>query len=70
MSLDMEYPRLGLIRVDSFDAALLELRASMGTFLISVTPAQILQPSPPSGVPTMRQCQEHHAQSSQAIVTT
>jgi len=27
--LDMEYPRLGLIRVDSFDTALLELRASM-----------------------------------------
>ncbi len=27
--LDMEYPRLGLIRVDSFDQALVELRSSM-----------------------------------------
>lgn len=27
--LDIEYPRLGLIRIDSFDQALIELRASM-----------------------------------------
>jgi hypothetical protein len=27
--LDIEYPRLGLIRVDAFDQALVELRASM-----------------------------------------
>ena len=27
--LDIEYPRLGLIRVDAFDQALMELRASM-----------------------------------------
>jgi hypothetical protein len=27
--LDLEYPRLGLIRVDQFDQALVELRASM-----------------------------------------
>ena len=27
--LDMEYPRLGLIRVDAFDQALVELRESM-----------------------------------------
>lgn len=27
--LDMEYPRLGLIRVDSFDQTLADLRASM-----------------------------------------
>lgn len=29
MILDLEYPRLGLIRVDSFDQALIELRVSM-----------------------------------------
>jgi hypothetical protein len=28
--LDLDYPRVGLIRVDSFDEALIELRASMG----------------------------------------
>ena len=28
--LDVEYPRLGLIRVDAFDQALVELRESMG----------------------------------------
>ena len=27
--LDMEYPRLGLIRVDAFDQALVEFRQSM-----------------------------------------
>lgn len=27
--LDLEFPRLGLIRVDAFDQALVELRASM-----------------------------------------
>jgi hypothetical protein len=27
--LDIEYPRLGLIRVDAFDQALIELRESM-----------------------------------------
>ena len=27
--LDIEYPRLGLIRVDAFDQALVDLRASM-----------------------------------------
>ena len=27
--LDIEFPRLGLIRVDAFDQALVELRASM-----------------------------------------
>jgi hypothetical protein len=27
--LDLEYPRLGLIRVDAFDQALVDLRASM-----------------------------------------
>jgi hypothetical protein len=27
--LDIEYPRLGLIRIDAFDQALIELRASM-----------------------------------------
>jgi hypothetical protein len=27
--LDIEYPRLGLIRVDAFDRALIELRQSM-----------------------------------------
>jgi len=27
--IDLEYPRVGLIRVDSFDLALVELRASM-----------------------------------------
>ena len=27
--LDIEYPRLGLIRVDAFDQALVELRQSM-----------------------------------------
>ncbi|MBN1853783.1 MAG: hypothetical protein JW829_13710 [Pirellulales bacterium] len=27
--LDIEYPRLGLVRIDSFDQALVELRASM-----------------------------------------
>ncbi len=27
--IDLEYPRLGLIRVDSFDQALVELRAKM-----------------------------------------
>jgi hypothetical protein len=27
--IDIEYPRLGLIRVDAFDQALLELRESM-----------------------------------------
>jgi hypothetical protein len=27
--LDLEYPRLGLIRVDAFDQALVELRESM-----------------------------------------
>jgi len=26
---DLEYPRLGLIRVDSFDQALVEVRATM-----------------------------------------
>lgn len=29
ITLDMEYPRLGLIRVDAFDSLLVELRASM-----------------------------------------
>jgi len=28
--LDFEYPRLGLIRIDDFDALLVQLRASMG----------------------------------------
>jgi len=28
--LDIEYPRLGLIRVDAFDQALVDLRESMG----------------------------------------
>jgi len=28
--LDVEYPRLGLIRVDAFDQALVERRESMG----------------------------------------
>jgi hypothetical protein len=27
--LDLEYPRLGLVRIDSFDRALVELRATM-----------------------------------------
>ena len=27
--LDIEYPRLGLVRIESFDLALIELRASM-----------------------------------------
>lgn len=27
--LDIEYPRLGIIRIDSFDQAMIELRASM-----------------------------------------
>ena len=27
--IDLEFPRLGLIRVDTFDRALVELRASM-----------------------------------------
>jgi hypothetical protein len=27
--LDIEYPRLGLIRIDAFDQSLIELRASM-----------------------------------------
>jgi len=27
--IDLEFPRLGLIRVDTFDQALVELRASM-----------------------------------------
>ena len=27
--LDIEYPRLGLVRIDSFDQALIELRSSM-----------------------------------------
>jgi hypothetical protein len=27
--LDIEFPRLGLIRIDSFDQALIELRSSM-----------------------------------------
>jgi len=27
--IDLEYPRLGLIRVDAFDVALVELRSSM-----------------------------------------
>jgi hypothetical protein len=29
VTLDIEFPRLGLIRVDAFDRALLELQASM-----------------------------------------
>ena len=27
--LDIEYPRLGIVRIDSFDQALIELRAGM-----------------------------------------
>jgi hypothetical protein len=27
--LDLEFPRLGLVRIDSFDRALIELRSSM-----------------------------------------
>ena len=27
--LDIEYPRLGIVRIDSFDQAMIELRASM-----------------------------------------